>query len=91
MHIIIFSFSFSIDFQRNISWSEYANENNANFDESGEIFKEVVYDDIYNFVPLMSGMESAKVCTDDQSFCCLAEFNADFNGSDVFSLGKYRI
>ena len=50
-----------------------------------------MYDDIYNFVPLISGMESAKVCTDDQSFCCLAEFNADFNGSDVFSLGKYRI
>ena len=49
-----------------------------------------MYDDFYNFVPLKNGMESAKVCTDDQSFCCLAEFDADLSGSgsDVFSLGN---
>ena len=53
------------------------------------MFKEVVYDDVYKFVPLKNGIEMAKVCTDDQSFCCLAEFDADFkNGSDVFSLGR---
>ena len=54
------------------------------------MFKEVVYDDVYNFVPLKNGTEVAKVCTDDQSFCCLAEFNADFHGSDVFSLGRQK-
>ena len=50
-----------------------------------------MYDDVYNFVPLKNGMESAKVCTDDQSFCCLAEFDADFSEKDVFSLGNFKI
>ena len=53
------------------------------------MFKEVVYDDVYKFVPLKNGIDMAKVCTDDQSFCCLAEFDAAFNnGSDIFSLGR---
>ena len=70
-----------------VNWSEYANENNDHFHES-ESFKAVVYDDTYNFVQLKSSENKAKVCSDDQTFCCLAEFDADFT-SDVFSLGVF--
>ena len=54
------------------------------------MFQEIVYDDLYSFVPLTKDMISAKVCTDDGAFCCLAEFEADFNQQTVFSLGVFR-
>ena len=52
------------------------------------MFQEVVYDDLYNFVPLTNSSNSSKVCTDDGAFCCIAEYQADFNQQTVFSLGK---
>jgi len=76
--------------KRNISWSEYANENIDKFEETGDMFKEVAYDDLYNFVPLRNGMTAAKVCTDDKSFCCLAEFEVEFTNTTVFSLGIFK-
>ena len=54
------------------------------------MFQETVYDDLYNFVPLTTGSSSAKVCTDDGSFCCLAEYQAEFNHHTVFSLGEQK-
>ena len=50
----------------------------------------MAYDDLYNFVPLRNGMTAAKVCTDDKSFCCLAEFEVEFTNTTVFSLGKLK-
>ena len=49
----------------------------------------MAYDDLYNFVPLRKGMSNAKVCTDDKSLCCLAEFVADLTDTTVFSLGIF--
>merc|ERR1712083_126752 len=57
-------------------------------EESRGKFPAKVYDDIYNFVPLTSGSRVAKVCTDDSSLCCLAEFEAIFH-NDTFSLGVF--
>ena len=74
--------------KQEINWSGFANENVDNFEASQGLFSEVVYDDVYNFVPLTSDMTSAKVCTDDQSFCCIAEYAAAFSSS-TFSLGVF--
>jgi len=74
----------------NVSWNEYGKNNIENFEESGELFKEMAYDDLYNFVPLRKGMSNAKVCTDDKSLCCLAEFVADLTDTTVFSLGVFK-
>lgn len=35
------------------------------YEESPDLFKQVVYDDLYNFVPLTPGMTSAKVQPND--------------------------
>lgn len=72
----------------NVSWSEYANANVDSYPTSPDMFQEVVYDDLYNFVPLTNDMTQAKVCADDGHFCCLAEFEAEFNHHTVFSLGQ---
>ena len=56
-------------------------------EESGGVFQEVVYQDLYSFVVLTPGASSAKVC--DGTFCCLAEFSLR-PSSDVFSLGVFR-
>merc|ERR1712212_1381635 len=74
--------------KRSIDWSGFANENVDNFEASNDVFTEIVYDDVYNFVPLTSDMTSAKVCTDDQSFCCIAEFESTFSSS-TYSLGVF--
>jgi len=74
--------------KRDINWSEFAENNVDNFEDSQELFSEVVYDDVYNFVPLTSDKTSAKVCTDDLTFCCLAEYQASFSSS-IFSLGVF--
>merc|ERR1711936_200392 len=71
-----------------VNWSEYAKENVDKFDDSADVFKAVVYDDLYNFVKLNSEESTAKVCTSDGSLCCLAEYSAVFE-SDVFSLGVF--
>jgi len=76
--------------KRSVNWSQYATENNDNFPASEDMFQEVVYDDLYNFVPLTNSSNSAKVCTDDGAFCCIAEYQADFNQQTVFSLGVFR-
>jgi len=74
--------------KREINWSGFANENVDNFETSQDQFSEIVYDDVYNFVPLTNDMTSAKVCTDDQSFCCIAEYEASFSSS-TYSLGVF--
>jgi len=71
-----------------IDWSGFAGDNVDNFEASPGLFTEVVYDDLYNFVPLTSDMTSAKVCTDDVTFCCIAEYEASFSSS-IFSLGVF--
>eukprot|EP00092_Neocalanus_flemingeri_P008400 GFUD01009056.1.p1 GENE.GFUD01009056.1~~GFUD01009056.1.p1 ORF type:complete len:524 (-),score=153.49 GFUD01009056.1:111-1682(-) len=74
--------------KREINWSEFAGDNADNFEASSGVFSEIVYDDLYNFVPLTSDMTNAKVCTDDMTFCCIAEYEASFSSS-IFSLGVF--
>jgi len=69
-------------------WAEYANNNLDQFEDSEDVFTAVVYDDLYRFVKLNTEDTMAKVCTDDASLCCIAEYSAVF-GSDVFSLGVF--
>jgi len=76
--------------KRTVNWSQYATENADNFPSSEDMFQEIVYDDLYNLVPLISNSNSAKVCTDDGALCCIAEYKAEFNQETVFSLGVFR-
>lgn len=46
------------------------------------------YDDIYSFAVLEGGSGRAKVCSERDGFCCLAEWSAEF-GQDVFALGAF--
>ena len=52
-------------FQRPVNWSQYATENVDSYPASTDMFQEIVYGDLYNFVPLTSDKNSAKVCTDE--------------------------
>ena len=75
----------------NVSWSEHASNNVDSYPASPDVFQEIVYDDLYNFVPLTNDAGQAKVCSDDGEFCCLAEYEAEFNHQTVFSLGMINI
>jgi len=72
-----------------VDWSEYANNNLENVDDSEEVFTAVVYDDLYRFVRLTNDATTAKVCTEDTSLCCMVEYTAVFDDEEVFSLGVF--
>ena len=72
-----------------VDWSEYANDNLENVDDSEEVFTAVVYDDLYRFVRLTNDDTTAKVCTEDTSLCCMVEYTAVFDDNEVFSLGVF--
>jgi len=74
--------------KKEVDWTEFAINNSDQFEASGDVFTAVVYDDLYNFVKLTSDGTSAKVCTNDGSLCCLANYDAQFE-LDVFSLGVF--
>ena len=69
-------------------WSEYAKQNLDNYPNSEEEFTAVVYDDQFTFVPMDPTSRSAKVCTEDGSLCCLADFIFE-EADEIFSLGVF--
>ena len=72
-----------------IDWAQHAANNVDDVQASPGVFQAVVYDDLFTFVPLLAGSQSAKVCVDEERFCCLAEFSAEMTNT-VFSLGAFR-
>ena len=72
-----------------INWSQHALSNVHSVLSSPGVFQERVYDDLFTFIPLVPGSQSAKVCVEEEKFCCLAEFSAELTGT-VFSLGAFR-
>ena len=75
--------------QMEIDWSQHATNTADSVPHSAGQFQEQVYDDLFTFVPLLAGSQTAKVCVDEEQFCCLAEFSAEMT-STVFSLGAFR-
>ena len=74
--------------QTEIDWRRHATDIVASVPASPGVFQEEVYDDLFDFVPLvLSGQpQTAKVCQGE--FCCLAEFSGE-QTSTVLSLGAF--
>ena len=71
-------------------WAQYAKATVSSVPPSPGQFQEMVYDDLFTFVPLLPASQTAKVCVDEGRFCCLAEFSAEMTNTTVFSLGAFR-
>ena len=71
-----------------VNWNMYANEHVDEYPDAEDVFTAVVYNDTFRFIPMEPRSSSAKVCTEDGSLCCLADFTYH-QREDVFSLGVF--
>jgi len=75
--------------KKNTTWNQYAKQHSQDYSSlSGQEFLEIVYGDKFKFIPITVGQHKVKVCTNDDSLCCLVDYHVD-SLDDQFSIGVF--